>query len=81
MISNIKVCVCTCGKKENKYIREFVKYYKKYDDDKIFIYDNNEENCEKFELFNIRLYKLINYRGKLKIQMEVIMKIKINIIG
>ena len=49
MISNIKVSVCTCGKNENKYVREFVQYYKKYNVDKIFIYDNNEENGEKFE--------------------------------
>ena len=49
MISNIKVCVCTCGKNENKYARGFVEYYKKYNDNKIFIYDNNEEKSEKFE--------------------------------
>ena len=47
MISNIKVSVCTCGKNENKYVREFVQYYKKYNVDKIFIYDNNEESGEK----------------------------------
>ena len=47
--SNIKVCICTCGKQENKYAREFVGYYKKYGVDKIFIFDNNEENGERFE--------------------------------
>ena len=76
MISNIKVCVCTCGKNENKYVREFVEYYKKYNVDKIFIYDNNEENGEKFEsvisdYINKGFVSIINYRGKLKIQIEV----------
>ena len=51
MISNNKVCVCTGGKKENKYVREFVEYYKKYNDYKIFIYGINEENGEKFESY------------------------------
>ena len=27
-ISNIKICVCTCAKHENEYVREFVEYYK-----------------------------------------------------
>ena len=46
---NIKICVCTCGKNENKYAREFVEHYKKYGIDKIFIYDNNANNDEKLE--------------------------------
>ena len=25
--SNIKICICTMGKKENRYIREFVEYF------------------------------------------------------
>ena len=71
MISNIKVCVYTCGKKENKYIREFVKYYKKYNDDKIFIYNDNEEKGEKFEslisdYINKGFVLIINYKGNLK---------------
>ena len=32
-----KVCVCTLGKRENKYAREFVEHYKKYGIDKIII--------------------------------------------
>jgi len=74
-ILNIKVCVCTCGKNENKYVREFVEYYRQYNVDKIFIYDNNEENGEKFEsvisdYINDGFVSIINYRGKLKIQMH-----------
>ena len=48
--SNLKVCLCTLGKKENMYAREFVEHYKKYDIDKIFIYDNNEVTGESFDL-------------------------------
>ena len=36
-----KVCLCTLGKQENRYIREFVSYYKKLGVDKIYLYDNN----------------------------------------
>ena len=44
-----KVCLCAIAKEENKYIREFVEHYKNYDIDKIYIYDNNDKNGEKFE--------------------------------
>ena len=72
---NIQVCVCTCGKKENKYAREFVEHYKRYEVDKIFIYDNNDENDETFievlsDYISSGLVELINYRGKIMIQME-----------
>ena len=44
-----KVCLCLIAKNENKYIIEFIEYYKKYGIDKIFLYDNNDINGEKFE--------------------------------
>ena len=47
--TDIKVCMCTVGKQENKYIREFVHYYENYGIDKIFLYDNNDEDGESFE--------------------------------
>ena len=46
---DIKVCVCTVGKQENKYVREFVNHYEKYGIDKIFLYDNNDKDGENFE--------------------------------
>ena len=46
---NIKVCLCTVGKQENKYIREFVQHYEKYGINKIILYDNNDKDGEKFE--------------------------------
>ena len=44
-----KICLCAVAKEENKYVREFVEHYKNYDIDKIFIFDNNDKNGEKFE--------------------------------
>ena len=46
---NIKVCLCTPGKNENRYIREFIDYYINYGVDKIFLYDNNDIEGEHFE--------------------------------
>ena len=68
-VPNIKVCLCTVGKLENRYIREFVEYYKKFFIDKIFLYDNNEFDGEKFEdvisdYINNNYVKIINKRGK-----------------
>lgn len=42
----IKICLCTMGKNENLYIKEFVEYYIKLGIDHIFIYDDNEPNTE-----------------------------------
>lgn len=41
---NIKVAVCTMGRKENLYAREFMEYYMKLEVDHIFIYDNNDSD-------------------------------------
>ena len=61
-LNNIKVCLCTLGKNENKYIIEFVEYYKKYGVDKIILNDNNDVDGERFEKVigdytNINKYK------------------------
>ena len=36
-LKNTKICLCTNGKKENLYVREFVEHYIKYGVDKIFV--------------------------------------------
>ena len=68
---NIKVCLCTPCKNENRYIREYVEYYKRYGIDKIFLYDNNDINGEKLEdsiadYINTSFVKVFNWRGKKK---------------
>lgn len=75
--NQIKVCLCALGKEENKYALEFVEHYKKYDVDKIFIYDNNDINGEKFEdvLSNYiknDFIEIKNYRGKIHPQINVL---------
>ena len=64
----IKICICTLGKQENKYIREFAIYYKKIGVDRIYLYDNNNINGERFEdviedFIDIGFVELINWRG------------------
>ena len=58
----------TLGKNENLNIREFVEFYKNYSVDKIFLYDNNDINGEKFEKvinndINNGFVIIRNYRG------------------
>ena len=79
MINDTKVtiCLCTLGKRENKYIREFVDYYRNIGVDKIILYDNNDEDDEKFEDvisddINFGFVEIKNYRGKNSIQIDSI---------
>ena len=75
-ISNdINICICTIGKLENLYVREYISHYKKYGVDKIFIQDNNDINGERFEnvIYNdIKngFVEIINFRGILKAQIK-----------
>lgn len=64
----IKICLCVIGKKENLYAKEFVDHYKKLGYNKIFIYDNNDINDERFEDIirddiNNGFVSIINFRG------------------
>ena len=68
---NIKVCLCTPVKDENRYIREFIEFYKNYGVDKIFLYDNNDIQGEKIkpiimDYLNKGFIKIMNWRGKKK---------------
>ena len=70
-----KICLCTTGKRENLYVREYIEHYKNYGVDKIFIYDNNDINGEKFEdvirdFINIGFVEIINFRGLLAPQID-----------
>ena len=44
---NIKVALCTMGKRENLYVKEFIEYYMKLGIEHIFIYDDNDPEEEK----------------------------------
>jgi len=69
--NEIKISLCTMGRKENLYVKEFVEYYIKLGIDHIFIYDDNEQNTEKISdaLGN-------KYKNKVTIYENI--KIKIN---
>lgn len=72
----IKVCLCTLGKNENKYIKEFIEHYKKYGVDKIILYDNNDINGERFEniisdYINNKFVEIKNWRGKKMAQFNI----------
>ena len=75
-INNTKVCLCTPAKNENRYIREFVEHYEKYGVDKIFLYDNNDIEGEKFDEI-LRDYiekgfvEIRDWRGKAKALMQM----------
>ena len=74
-LKDVKICLCTLGKKENLYAREFVEHYKKLGINKIFIYDNNEENGENFELvlkdyIDIGFIEIIDIRGKIDVSIQ-----------
>ena len=76
IIKNIKVCICTLGKNENKYIKEFVEYYKNYGIDKIILYDNNDVDGERFEVIINDYIKqgfveIKNWRGMEKVQFKI----------
>ena len=81
--NNSKVCLCTLGKNENLYAKEFVEHYWKYGVDKIIIYDNNDINGENFndvifDYIKKKFVEIINYRGKKKIQMKILKDCYIN---
>ena len=72
---NTKICLCTLGKEENKYVREYINHYFKYGVDKIFIYDNNDINGESFnniidDYIQNKFVEILNFRGINKVQLK-----------
>jgi hypothetical protein len=73
----IKVCLCVLAKLENKYIIQYIEHYKKIGVDKMFIYDNNDLNGEKFDFILLEYIKkkyveIINFRGKIAPQIKML---------
>jgi hypothetical protein len=67
-LNKIRICICTVGKQENRYIIEYIEYYKQFGIDKIILYDNNDLDGEKFEDVIAQYVtqgnvEIINYRG------------------
>lgn len=64
-----KVALCCIAKMENDYIRFYVEYYKALHFDKIIIYDNNDQDGEKFEeviddYIQSGYVEIIDFRGR-----------------
>jgi hypothetical protein len=75
-LKQIKICICTIGKEENRYIIEYIEYYKNYGIDKIFLYDNNNLNGEYFDNIlekykNEDFIEIKNWRGIKSPQMKI----------
>ena len=47
LAKGLKIALCTMGRKENLYVKEFVDYYIKLGVEHLFIYDHNLPNTEK----------------------------------
>ena len=72
----LNICICSIGKNENLYIREFVEYYFKLGIDKIFIYDNNELEGENFNVvlrdyIESKFFEIIDIRGLFAVQIPI----------
>ena len=71
-----EICLCTVGKEENAYILEYVEHYKSLGLDKIYLYDNNNIDGEKFEdvidnYIKSGFVEIVNFRGKKKALMKI----------
>ena len=69
------VCICTIGKNENLYVKEFIEYYLSSGVKKIIIYDNNDINGENFKDIIQDHYSkrvtIIDIRGMTSIQTPI----------
>lgn len=68
VFSNEYICMCSIAKEENLYIKEFIEHYKALGYNHFYIYDNNDENGERFEEvlreeINEGLVTIINFRN------------------
>ncbi len=64
-----KIALCCIAKMENDYIREYVEYYKSLRFDKIYIYDNNDVDGERFEdvvgdYVDEGIVSIVDFRGR-----------------
>ena len=64
----MKIALCAIAKNENLYIREWINWYKNLGISKIFLYDNNDIDGEKFEdvindYIKNGFVEIINVRG------------------
>lgn len=71
----MKTALCVIAKQENRYLREFCEHYRRLGFDKIFLYDNNDEDGERFEdsigeYIDNGFVETVDQRGKKGVQMS-----------
>ena len=71
----MKVLLCAIAKEENKYLREWVEWYKNIGVDHICLYDNNNPNGETFDevisdYIRSGFVEVYNYRGRSQCQKD-----------
>ena len=69
----MKIALCVVVKKERKYLEEFINYYLILGINKIFLYDNNDVDGEKYDdilkkYIKKKIVQIINFRGLIKPQ-------------
>ena len=74
--NDTKICICTLGKEENLYVREYLEHYFNLGINKVYISDNNDINGEKFEdvisdYIEKGLVEIYNWRGKYDCQFNI----------
>lgn len=74
-IRDMKVMLCTIGRMENRYVREFVEYYKSIGVDKICLFDNNYDGEDDFrevigDDIDSGFVILKDYRNRKKCQLD-----------
>ena len=71
----MNIALCAIAKQENRYLPEFCDYYRNLGFDKIFLYDNNDVDGERFEAsigeyIDCGFVETIDCRGKKAAQMS-----------
>lgn len=59
----MKTLLCVIVKEENRYLDEWINYYKSLGFDKILIYDNNEINGERLNVSHHNFIEVVDVRG------------------
>ncbi len=69
------ICICSIGKNENLYVKEFIDYYLSLGVKKIIIYDNNDIDGENFNDIikdeYLKKVDIIDVRGMTSIQIPI----------
>ena len=70
-----RIALCCIAKAENRYIRDFVEYYKNLNFDRIIIYDNNDPDGERFDdvigdYIASGFVEIVDFRGGKVVQLK-----------